>query len=41
MEWRDDFNGFDHSRWEAADHSGGFDQNLSTYLAEQVFIEDG
>ena len=40
MAWHDSFDWLDQSRWAVADNMG-WDQNLSTYMASQVYVEDG
>ena len=40
LSWHDDFDWLDHSRWNVADNMG-WDQNLSTYMASQVSIDNG
>uniref|UniRef100_A0A7S3MIW7 Uncharacterized protein n=1 Tax=Favella ehrenbergii TaxID=182087 RepID=A0A7S3MIW7_9SPIT len=39
LEWRDEFDHLDHNRWSVPDNFG-FDGNLSTYMASQVYVQD-
>ena len=39
LDWRDDFNAFDTTRWHKA--SGSFETNSSTFSPENVYTENG
>ena len=40
QEWVDNFDTLDPNMWTIS-HEKGFDENLSTYMNTQVYIEDG
>ena len=39
LDWRDDFQRFDYSRWHKA--SGSFETNSSVFVPENVYVENG
>jgi hypothetical protein len=39
LEWRDDFDSFDTSRWEIAKHT--FEKNLADFSADNAYVENG
>lgn len=39
LEWRDDFNSYDESRWKSASHT--FDVNLVDFIPENVLVKEG
>ena len=40
LDWRDDFNSLDGSKWNVSNNEG-FDQNLATYMTTQVSVDSG